>query len=86
VELVRPSSATHMTDSEQRLVDVPFTQDPTTNSVTATVDPNKYLVPPGYYMLFGVDANNVPSVARWVLVTYPGPPNASKSPTIQLTG
>jgi hypothetical protein len=88
VELVRPSSATHSNDPEQRLVDVPFTQDLNTNSVTATVDPNKYLVPPGYYMLFGVDANNVPSVARWVLVTY----NASSalksptSPTFTLTG
>jgi hypothetical protein len=82
VELIRPSAATHMNDPEQRLVDLPFTQDPSTNTVTATVDPNKYLVPPGYYMLFGVDANNVPSVARWVLVTY----NASTSANLKLTG
>ena len=73
VELVRPSSPTHSTDPEQRLVDLRFTQDAGTNEVTATVDSNKYLVPPGYYMLFGVDANNVPSVAKWVLVTYTAP-------------
>ena len=71
---MRPSSATHSNDPEQRLVDLPFTQDPTTHAVTATVDANKYLVPPGWYMLFGVDANNVPSVARWVQVTYSGSP------------
>lgn len=92
VELVRPSSATHMNDPEQRLVDLPFTQDLSTNTVTATVDPNKYLVPPGYYMLFGVDANNVPSVARWVLVTFTGskPSSIAQAPTqipkVPLTG
>lgn len=71
VELVRPSAATHMNDPEQRLVDLPFTQDPSTNKVTATVNPNKNLTPPGYYMLFGVDANNVPSIARWIQVLAP---------------
>jgi len=68
-ELVRPSAATHMMDPEQRIVDLPFTQNPSTNGVTATVDANKNLTPPGYYMLFGVDADNVPSVASWVRVT-----------------
>ena len=36
-ELVRPSSSTHSNDPEQRLVDLPFTQDPTTHAVTARV-------------------------------------------------
>ena len=44
--------------------------------------PNKYLVPPGYYMLFGVDADNVPSVASWVLVTY----NTPNGGAVALTG
>jgi hypothetical protein len=69
VQLVRPSAATHSSDSDQRLVDVPFVQDPTTRAVTATVDPNPYLTPPGPYMLFGVDTNDVPSVASWVRIT-----------------
>jgi hypothetical protein len=81
-ELVRPSSSTHSSDPEQRLVDLPFTQDPTTHAVTAQINTNKYLVPPGWYMLFGVDANKVPSVASWVQVTY----NTAGVATAALTG
>lgn len=64
VELVRPSSVTHSNDPEQRLVDVPFVQH--NGSVTATVDPNPNLTPPGWYMLYGVDESGVPSIASWV--------------------
>lgn len=36
----------------------------TTIDLNVTSNPN--LAPPGWYMLFGVDANGVPSVATWV--------------------
>jgi hypothetical protein len=67
VELVRPGSATHSNDPDQRLVDVPFTQTGTT--VNTALDANPNLTPPGWYMLFGVDAAGTPSVATWVHVT-----------------
>ena len=65
--LVRPSAATHSNDPDQRLVDLPFTQ--TGNQVSAQLDANPNLTPPGWYMLFGVDTDGTPSVATWVHVT-----------------
>ena len=50
----------------QRLVDLPFTQNGT--GVSATLDANPNLTPPGWYMLFGVDTAGTPSVATWVHV------------------
>lgn len=67
VNLIRAGTTTHCLDSDQRLVDVPFTlTDATTLSATVTAQPN--LAPPGYYMLTVVDDNGVPSVARWIRV------------------
>lgn len=64
---MRPGSATHSNDPDQRLVDLPFTQ--TGADVTASLDANPNLTPPGWYMLYGVDAIGTPSVATWVHVT-----------------
>jgi hypothetical protein len=36
--------------------------------VAAKVPQNRNLAPPGWYMLFLVDNNGVPSVARWIQV------------------
>lgn len=66
-QLVRPSAATHSNDPDQRLVDLPFTQSGT--SVVARLDANPNLTPPGWYMLFGVDTDGTPSVAKWVKVS-----------------
>jgi hypothetical protein len=66
VELIRPSAATHSNDPDQRLVDLTFSQEG--NAIEAQLDANPNLTPPGWYMLFGVDQNNVPSVATWVQV------------------
>ena len=66
VQLIRPGSATHSNDPDQRLVDLPFTQNGT--AVSATLDANPNLTPPGWYMLFGVDTAGTPSVATWVHV------------------
>ena len=67
VNLIRASTTTHCLNSDQRLVDVPFTvTDATTLTATVTAEPN--LAPPGYYLLSVVDDNGGPSVARWVRV------------------
>ncbi|MEW2632308.1 galactose oxidase-like domain-containing protein [Streptomyces sp. NPDC048389] len=63
-ELIRPAAVTHSSDPNQRFVDLPMTVDG--NNVDLNVTSNPNLAPPGWYMLFAVDANGVPSVAEWV--------------------
>ncbi len=64
VVLVRPAATTHESDPNQRLIDVGFTK--TSTGVSITLPAERNLAPPGWYMLFVVDANGVPSVAKWV--------------------
>ena len=67
VALVRPGSATHGVDFEQRIVDLPFVEGPGGLSVTGPADPR--MAPPGHYMVFLVDQAGVPSVAAWTHLT-----------------
>lgn len=66
VALIRPGSVTHTVNTEQRYVGLNFTTSGST--ITATSPPNGNTAPPGYYMLFAVDSQGVPSVAEWVRV------------------
>ncbi|MGW0969516.1 galactose oxidase-like domain-containing protein [Streptomyces sp. NPDC002516] len=68
-ELIRPAAVTHSSDPNQRFVDLPLSVDG--NNVDLNVTSNPNLAPPGWYMLFAVDANGVPSVARWVHLQGP---------------
>ncbi|MFJ3809868.1 galactose oxidase-like domain-containing protein [Streptomyces sp. NPDC090073] len=68
-ELIRPAAVTHSSDPNQRFVDLPLSV--SGNNVDLNVTNNPNLAPPGWYMLFAVDANGVPSVARWVHLTGP---------------
>jgi hypothetical protein len=63
--LIRPCVTTHSFDTSQRLVDLDVT-DRSGGVVKATVPQNPNLGPPGWYMLFLVDNNGIPSVARWI--------------------
>jgi hypothetical protein len=76
-ELIRPAAVTHSSDPNQRFVDLPLSVDG--NNVDLNVTSNPDLAPPGWYMLFAVDANGVPSVAKWVHLQ--GPPAASTTAT-----
>ncbi|MEV6299423.1 galactose oxidase-like domain-containing protein [Actinoplanes sp. NPDC051861] len=64
--LIRPSSVTHVTDTDQRSVAVDVV--PAAGGVEITVPKRAGLVPSGWYMLFLIDDRGVPSVARWVRV------------------
>ena len=66
VALVRLGAVTHSDNMEQRYIPLSFTAGPT--SLTATAPANANIAPPGYYMLFIIDTNGVPSVARMVSV------------------
>jgi hypothetical protein len=63
VNLVRPSCTTHASNSEQRLLDVPFTGE---GSIKLTLPSDPHLAPPGWYMVFAVDLAGVPSVGQWL--------------------
>ena len=64
VVLIRTGSATHFFNMNARFVPVTFQQ--TTAGLTVTAPANGYLAPPGYYLLFIVNASGVPSVAPFV--------------------
>jgi hypothetical protein len=75
VALVRLGAVTHSVNMEQRYVPLSFTVG--SGWVTATAPGNANIAPPGRYMLFLVDSNGVPSVARMVTV--------QASPSVSLT-
>ncbi|MER5403447.1 galactose oxidase early set domain-containing protein [Streptomyces sp. NPDC002769] len=68
-ELIRPAAVTHSSDPNQRFVDLPLSVDG--DNVDLNVTSNPDMAPPGWYMLFAVDANGVPSVAKWVHLQGP---------------
>jgi hypothetical protein len=82
VSLVRLGSQTHAFDQNQRYVPLQFTAGAGGLNVQAPANPN--LAPPGYYMLFIVDDNGVPSVSKFVRLPAAGednvPPSAPGSP------
>jgi hypothetical protein len=64
VVLMRPCAVTHHTDAGQRYVKLPITGR-TAAHVSVQAPANGHLAPPGFYMLFIVKANGVPSEAAW---------------------
>jgi hypothetical protein len=78
--LIRPGSTTHTFDMDQRLVGLcgPSPQPAcagAAGTLTLRSPPNGRIAPPGYYMLFILDAAGVPSKARFIqLSPYAGPP------------
>ena len=65
--LIRPCVTTHSFDGSQRLVDLDITARRAAN-LMATVPANRNLTPPGWYMLFLVDNQGIPSMAHWIQV------------------
>ncbi|WP_398954305.1 galactose oxidase-like domain-containing protein [Streptomyces sp. GC420] len=76
-ELIRPAAVTHSSDPNQRFVDLPLTVDGNNIDLNVTSNPN--LAPPGWYMLFAVDAGGVPSVAKWVRLDGPAAMSAART-------
>ena len=60
-----PGATTHADEMNARRVELAVT--PTADGFTATA-PTAKIAPPGYYMLFTVTADGIPSVASWVHV------------------
>jgi len=66
VVLVRPGSTTHATNFDQRWMKLSFTRG--TGSLIADIPSSPTRLPPGYYMLFILSSQGVPSVAPFVHV------------------
>ena len=66
VALIRSGSVTHGTNTDQRHIALNFTNNGGT--ITASAPANAQIAPAGYYMLFIVNSDGVPSVAPWVHV------------------
>ena len=62
--LVAPGSVTHAVDMNQRLIPLALTK--RTGCVDLSAPPNVNAAPPGWYMLFLLNAQGVPSVAKFV--------------------
>ncbi len=65
VVLISPVSVTHHTDAGQRYIKIPIVSR-TAASLTVTAPANANIAPPGYYMLFIIDSDGVPSVAKFI--------------------
>jgi hypothetical protein len=66
ITLIRASSVTHEIDSDQRSIPLGFTVSGSTLSAQVPADTN--LAPAGFYMLFAVNKDGVPSIAPWVRI------------------
>jgi hypothetical protein len=73
VTMVRLSSVTHAFNQDQRINYLSFRQ--ATGGLNVTVPGSGNLCPPGYYMLFILNSNGVPSVASIIQVTVPSSPS-----------
>src|SRR6185437_9320450 len=91
--LVRPGSATHAFDMEQRLIGLcGAAPQPACNgagsTLTLTSPPNSNIAPPGYYMLFLLDSAGVPSIAQFIQLspyTTAPPKGAISTPASDVT-
>jgi galactose oxidase len=79
VTLIALSSVTHGFDMGQRISRPQFSQ--TTGGLNITAPSNPNTTPPGYYMLFILNSNGVPSVAKIVQIN-----NTTPTPTPTPTG
>jgi hypothetical protein len=64
VALIRPAATTHGFNQEEHFLNLTFQKAGTSLTVQAPANAN--LAPPGYYMLFLVNMNGVPSIAPFV--------------------
>ena len=65
VLLVRPGAVTHGFDMSQRAIELTIIAS-AAGSVDVSAPPNANIAPPGFYLLFILDGNRVPSKGRWI--------------------
>ena len=80
VVMIKHGSVTHSWNMEQRFVELTFAASGNRLSVQAPTRAAD--APPGFYMLFVLDANGVPSVAKTVRINVAEQPNPATVPTL----
>jgi FtsP/CotA-like multicopper oxidase with cupredoxin domain len=68
VVLIAPIAVTHHTDAGQRYIKLPI-HSRTATTIETEAPAHGNIAPPGYYMLFVVNHQDVPSEARFVLIS-----------------
>lgn len=81
--LMAPGVTTHATDMQARHVELAITHRGA-NGLDVLAPPSAGVAPPGWYMLFVLNAEGVPSVARWVHVEKPPPGSDPPDPPVTL--
>jgi hypothetical protein len=71
VVLIRPSSVTHSLNTDQRYVGLEIVSS-SYNKLKLKSPPDGNIAPPGYYMLFVLDRNEIPSIAKFVHISFNG--------------
>ena len=66
--LMKNGVTTHSFDSSQRLVDLPIASQ-ANGRVRVRVTDNPNIAPPGWYMLFVVNQERIPSIGHWIHLT-----------------
>lgn len=77
VSLIRTGAVTHAFNQNARFMNLAFQQ--TSGGLNVQAPANANLAPPGYYMLFIVNSNGVPSIAPFI--TLPPPAGDTQPPT-----
>jgi hypothetical protein len=70
--LVRPGAVTHAVDMSQQVIELNVTAQADGLTMTSPLNPS--VAPPGYYMLYLLNDEGVPSVASWVRLDPNAPP------------
>jgi hypothetical protein len=78
VSLISVPSVTHAWNENQRYMTLGFTRG--SNSLSVNIPSNRNQVPPGYYMLFILNSNGVPSSARIIRISGSSSPNPTPTP------
>lgn len=68
VIIIRPSSVTHSINTEQRLVELELLSI-SINELEIKSPPNGLIAPPGYYMLFLIDEEKIPSTSKYLHIS-----------------
>lgn len=84
VVMIKTGSVTHSWNMEQRFVELTFAADG--NRLAVQAPTRAADATPGFYMLFVLDANGVPSEAKIVRVNVAATPNPATVPTLASPG
>jgi fibronectin type 3 domain-containing protein len=82
VTFLRLGSPTHAFNMDQRFLRLPFSV--TSGGVSVTMPANANLAPPGYYMMFLLDGNDVPSAGQIMRISNVAPPPNPTGVTVLL--